>query len=64
MVIEGDRILDAVHAITGKSEEKLQERAEWWMEEGQDEFVPLSLIFRSRPTVSVLRRQLVRTVFR
>lgn len=37
VVIEGDRILAAVHAITGKSEGKLQERAEWWIEEGQDE---------------------------
>lgn len=37
VIIEADRIVDAVHALTGKSEAKLQERAEWWLEEGQDE---------------------------
>jgi SET domain-containing protein 6 len=37
VVLEMDHIVRAIHSVTGKSESKLQERAEWWMEEGQDE---------------------------
>jgi SET domain-containing protein 6 len=37
VVLEMDHIVDAIHKVTGKSETKLQERAEWWLEEGQDE---------------------------
>ena len=37
VVIEGDRVLAAASRISGKSEETLQERVDWWLEEGQDE---------------------------
>lgn len=37
VVIEGDRVFDVVAKVTGADEEKLQERVDWWLEEGQDE---------------------------
>lgn len=40
--------MEVVHGMTGKSEDKLQERAEWWMEEGQDEYVWRAFIVKRK----------------
>jgi SET domain-containing protein 6 len=37
VVIEGDKVVSAISSVSGTSESQLQERVDWWLEEGQDE---------------------------